>query len=374
MRLHHLLLLCLLAAGGLYCTEPTEPVFQLEQPFYLVEGQLADVAGRSSIRVRASRFRDVSLVFDDVTDAQVVAIAEAGTQVQWGPVAGEAGSYAPPADFRVLTGERWFVRVTFADGTVAESNPETVPRPTQLDGVNLAFDPEASFSTDRKRFLPGFRVLVDATDAGDVADYYQWDYRYWESSTVCATCYYGVYRNGECLPAVIPNGDRYDYLCLDIDSCYQVTPGGELNFASDLGFSGASTRDREIGNLEFDAYGGLLVEAIQYGLTEEAYNYGKVTSDLVNGGAGLNATIPSALTGNLTNVSGTDLIMLGFVSAVSVDTARTFVLRSELTGRPSTTADQRRVQLEPSVGPFSPPQAPCGGNGRSPLRPTGWPE
>ena len=349
-------------------------MFQLEQPFYLVEGQVADRPGRSRINVRASRFRDISLKLEEVADADVVAINGAGTQVQWEPVAGEAGSYLPPQDFSAETGQRWFVRITFADGTVAESNPETVPPPTRLDAVNIVFDQEGEFNTDRNRFLPAFRVLVDLTDDGSTQDYYQWDFRYWESSIICATCYYGVYRGGECIPATIPNGDHYDYLCLDVDSCFQVKPGGELLFASDLGFSGAGSGGREIGSIEFADFGGLLVEAIQYGLTEEAYNYGKVTSDLVSGGSGLNATIPAALTGNLTNVSDTDFGVLGFVSAVSVDTMRAFILRKETTGQPSTNANDRRIVLEPSVGPFSPPQAPCAGNGRSPLRPTGWPE
>ncbi len=369
-----LLLLCLLLVALTRCVEPTEPMFQLEQPFYLVEGRIADQPGRSVLSVRASQFRELSLQFERVTDATVTAISGAGTRVPWQHDPERPGTYLPPAEFSASAGQEWFVRIDFADGTVAESSPEIVPPATQLDGLDIVLDPEGIFDDDRNRFLPAFRVLVDATDEGSRTDFYQWDFRYWESSIVCATCFQGVYRNGVCLPFSIPSGNRYDYLCLDVDSCYQVKPGGALDLANDLGFSGGRIGGREIGQIEFRDYGGLLVEAIQYGLTEEAYDYGRVTADLVNGGSGLNATIPAALTGNLRNVSGTDTDILGYVSAVSVDTLRRFIFRDESLGRPSTTAEERRFRPEPASPFSSPPQAPCAGNGRSPLKPAGWPD
>lgn len=366
--------LLLVSALFCRCVEPTEPVFQLEQPFYLVEGQVADQPGRSKIKVRASSFREVSLEFDPVTDAEVTAFEAAGTQVQWFPQPGDPGIYQPPPDFAAVAGQRWFIRISFADGTVAESSPEVVPPSTSLDGLNIGFDQKGKFDNGRDRFLPVFRVLIDATDDGSRRDFYQWDLRYWELTIICKTCYYGVYREGKCISANIPNSDHYDYLCLGPGPCYQATPGAGLDFANDVGFSGGSMRGREIGTIEFTDFGGLLVEAIQYSITEEAYNYGKVTSDLVNGATGLNATIPAALTGNLSNVSDTDRGMLGYVSAVSVDTLRRFLVRDETTGKPSTSGFERRINLEPVVGLFVPPRAPCRGEGRTLIRPTGWPE
>ena len=369
LRCFFLLVLAIISTG---CIEPTEPEFQLGKPFYLVEGRIAAWAGGSQVTIRQSKFRDISLQFEDVTEATVVAVAGAGTQVQWLPETGEAGSYRPPAEFAAATGQTWFLRISFPDGTVAESAPETVPPPPQLDGLAVAFAQEGRFDEGRNRFLPVFRILVDATDDGSRADFYQWDFRYWERSRICKSCPFGVYRGGECIPATIPDGDRYDYLCLDVDSCYQVTPGGGLDYASDIGFSGGSIRGREIGDIEFIKYGGLLVEAIQYGLTEEAYTYGKATADLVNGSGSLNPTIPAALTGNLRATSGTEFDVLGFVAAVSVATQRRYTERDPTTGQPSTSYD-RSDRLEPSVGFFVPPRAPCAGEGRSPIKPVGWP-
>ncbi len=354
------------------CIEPTEPDFQLGKPFYLIEGRIADQPGRSQLTVRKSEFRAISLEFTEVTDATVLAVEAAGTQVQWQSEAGEAGSYRPPPEFAAATGEQWFVRVSFPDGTVAESSLETVPPPPQLDGLRIEFAQEGRYDEGRDRFLPVFRILVDASDEGARADYYQWDFRYWERRAICKSCYFGVYRDGKCVPAVIPNGDRYDYLCLDVDSCYQVKPGGVLNYVTDAGFSGGSVRGQEIGDIEFIEYGGLLVEAIQYGLTEEAYAYGKGTADLINGSGGLNPTIPAALTGNLRNTTDTERDILGYVAVVSVDTRRRYIERDLNTGTPSNSFD-RSNRIEPPVGFFVPPRAPCAGEGRTPFKPTGWP-
>ena len=371
-RLHlgTLLLSLLLTA----CIEPTTPDFQLEGPFYLVEGDIADRVGLSEVRVRQSNFRTVQLEFEDVAGATVVAEERAGSQVQWQASEADPGRYLPPADFRARAGEEWSLRVTFPDGTVAVSTPEVVPPQSQVQDVRLRFDQEGRFEEARGRFVPVFRVLLDSSDPAGEQNYYQWDYRYWELETVCATCIGGRYRDGVCIPdnVIDRNKQDFDYLCEGEDGCYREVAGGRFLFASDQAFDGGQLMGNEIGNIVFTQFGGLLVEGIQYGLTADAFAYGRTVNNLVEGNSGLNATIPAALNGNLTNVDPTGPDVLGYVRAVSVASDRQYIFRDADTGEP--VGRDRPINLEPIVGAFVPPMAPCAGSGRTPVRPAGWPE
>ena len=355
------------------CIEPTAPDFQLEGPLYLVEGDITDQPGLSEVRVRRSDFRTVALKFDDISGATVTAEQRAGPQVEWTEVEGSPGVYRPPADFAAAAGQTWSLRVIFPDGTEAVSTPETVPPPSRVDAVRLQFDQEGRYDEARRRFVPIFRVLLDSADPAGEGNYYQWDYRYWEELLICLTCVESRYRNGVCVPdnVIQRNRETFDYLCDVADRCYRRTDGNRFLFASDRPFDGGELTDNPIGDIVFERFGGLLVEGIQYGITAGAYEYGRVISDLVIGSSGLNATIPTALTGNLRNLDEEGEEILGYVRAVSVARRQLYIERTTATGEPL--GRDRPVNLEPIVGPFVPPRAPCAGNGRTPVRPEGWP-
>ncbi|MBB4079266.1 hypothetical protein GGR28_001886 [Lewinella aquimaris] len=372
MRASLIFLLFLLLVG---CTEPTEPRFQIEASFYLVEGKIADVEGSSEVNVRRSDFGSLQLEFESVPDADVVAVNGAGARVQWQLVDSVAGKYQPPADFAGRTGEAWFLEVNTADGTSIYSDPETVPPPVALTDFEIVFDQEASYDVGRERFIPAFKLLVDFQDPADRTDYYQWDYAYWEKIDVCASCYGGqVWREGSCRE--VGSGSRYvqryDYYCDALGGCYRQTVGNEFQYGQDEFFAGQAVVDRPIGQIEFIDYGGLLVEAVQYTITQEAYAYGKVISDLLTGSSGLNATIPATLDGNVRNADPEGVQVLGYVGTAGVSSMRRFITRSETTGTPLP-AD-RQIRPEPSVGAFIPPRAYCSGDGKTPEKPRGWPE
>lgn len=367
--------MCCLGLALTGCIEPTSPNFQLEDPFYLVEGDIADQTGRSEVRIRRSNFRQVQLEFDPVTGATVLAEEGAGTQVQWAPVPNEPGHYRPPADFRAAAGESWSLRVLFPDGTEAISTPELVPPPSAITGLELEFDQAGRFDENRDRFVPVFRVLLSSADRAGERNFYQWDYRYWEEILVCLTCQESRYRNGRCEvdQNVIPrNRETYDYLCDVEDGCYQETQGNRFLFVSDRTFDGGEVADNEIGDIVFTRLGGLLVEGTQYGLTAEAYEYGRTINDLIVGSSGLNAALPATLQGNLQSANPDDPDVLGYVRAVSVTSERLYLDRTTDIGTPL--ERPRPINLEPFSGAAPPPRAPCAGNGRSPQRPVGWPE
>ncbi|MCP9236467.1 DUF4249 family protein [Lewinella sp. JB7] len=364
-------MLCLIVFG---CTEPTEPRFQLEEPFYLVEGDIADQPDFSEIRISRSRFSNVQLTLEQVTDAAVTTTeALSGEVVIWSHDPERPGTYIPPPGFVAQSGEVWSATVSFPDGSRVVSLPERLPDPVDVEGLRVVFDQEGEYDRARRIFVPLFRILLDYTDPAGTANSYQWDFRYWEEEFVCATCIGGVYRGGSCIARPVGSGQdsRYDYACAGEETCFQQTRGHQFKYGSDRAFNGSSVRGQEIGTIEFTTYGGLLVEGILYSLTAEAYNYGRVVADIVEGNSGLNATIPAALIGNMRDPDNEDRQVLGFVRAVSVATQRRYLLRDVATGTPS--PNPTVINYEPPVGLFVPPRAPCRGEGRSPGKPAGWP-
>jgi hypothetical protein len=272
-------------------------------------------------------------------------------------------------------GESWSLRVIFPDGTEAVSTPEIVPPRSEITDLRLAFDQEGRFDQSRDRFVPVHRILLSGTDRAGQRNYYQWDYRYWEELLICLTCQQSRYRNGRCeadQSLINRNRETFDYLCDVPDRCYEESRGTRFLFASDQAFDGGEVTDNEIGNIVFSRLGGLLVEATQYGVTAEAYAYGRTVNDLIVGSSSLNAVLPATLLGNVRNLDPEAPDILGYVRAVSVASERRFIVRDQDTGTPLD--PPRPVNLEPFSGAAPPPRAPCAGNGRSPNRPEGWPE
>lgn len=370
------LTLALLLFVCVACIEPTQPEFQLEGPFYLVEGDITNLPGTSEVRVRQSDFRSVQLEFNPINDATVIAEqVGAGAQVQWDLVESSPGTYRPPADFAAAPGQTWRLRVRFPDGTEALSEPETLPAPAPVDDLRLVFAQEGRFDQARNRFIPVFRVLLSTSDPGDQTNYYQWDFRYWEQELICLTCIGGRYRGDRCVPdnVIDRNKQDFDYLCdVGTEGCYRETRNPRFVFATDQTFDGGRIVDNEIGDIPFTQLGGLLVEGQQYGITAAAYEYGRVVSDLVEGNSGLNATTPAALIGNLSRTDDGEQPILGFVRVATVTTLRRYLERDASTGE--LLPDNRVINLEPIQGTFVPPTIPCEGMGRTPFRPEGWPE
>lgn len=77
------------------CIEPTRPEFQLETPFYLVEGRIVADESTSEIRIRRSNFREAALEFESVVGAEVISSNDEGAAVSWQIIDADRGIYRP---------------------------------------------------------------------------------------------------------------------------------------------------------------------------------------------------------------------------------------------------------------------------------------
>lgn len=350
------------------CLDPTVPAFQLEDPFFLVEGRLLAGEGEGEIRIRESAFTEANKQFNEVQGAIVTTLEAGGASVTWTEDPQDPGVYRLPEDADILSGQTWRLNVVLPDGTTIESNPETVPEAVRVNDLNISFEQNSVFDAGINRFIPRFELYLDYEDPAGIDNFYAYEYRYWEEVIICISCERGRYRGGECIEdrSVMP---RYDYYC-DTDECYRITDGSEVIYGTDEFTNGQNVSGFPIGGIPFMAYGGLLVEGRILSVSRGGYNYGKVIQDLTSGNAGLNATTPAALDGNIRNLDPDGRTVLGFFGAVASASARSFIVRNQETGTPVGLND--RIYPEPNVGTFVPPLAPCEVPGRTSERPEGW--
>lgn len=353
------------------CADPVLPSFQLETGLYLIEGSIVDQPGESEVRVSISELSLGRYVLVPVRDALVVSTDETGMEVTWTL---NGSGYAPPAEFAAEQGRTYTLRVTTADGTVLESQPETVPTSASLIDARLRFEQEGFFSQTLNGFVPTIFLDVDLADPAGERNYYQLRYRKWERRLTCASCPRMFrYRNGECQEWRGNRAERWDYLC--DGQCWTIKNGTEQALFRDEFSDGNTVTNIEVAReIYYSRTGGILFEARLLGISKEAFLYNQVFNEQAQGGGGLNAVNPTALVGNMYNVANDKDIILGFVNAASVSTRRIYTDRSDILLDPL--PDPLPVILEPTpstcTGLECPPRVACEGENTTSEEPEGW--
>jgi hypothetical protein len=243
-----------------------------------------------------------------------------------------------------------------------------MPASVAIQEVRVVFEQEAYFSTGRDRFVPAFRMLLDLEDPSDEENYYQFGFTAWETIEVCASCERARWRNGECIAS--PDTRfvaRWDYLC-DME-CWVSAQSGGRNILSDAFINGNRVEDIEVGRFDFARTGGLLFVLEQFNITQPSFKFSEVLEGISEGSGGLNAPLPAALVGNLTDLSDNRTNVLGYVGVAAVNVERIYIDRDTVNGTPL--SSNASIILEPADP--SPPRAPCVGGVRTTERPAGWP-
>ena len=346
------------------CTDPAVPKYDYTTDFLLVDGRIVGTAGRSQVIVNRSGLQFGNFQLKPVVGARVVSVDDQGTEVRWLP-AGEAGTFRPPNEFVPLTGRTYHLRIETDEGEVIESDPEVILPTVTLDDLRIRFDQEAYFSTELERFVPAFTLLVDFDDPAAEDNFYQFTYRTWARTEICATCYGGVYRNGGCVAQA--RVEYYDYGCDRV--CWTVGRGTAVNILSDALSTGGPLRNVAAGQFPFVGSGGILTEVEMSSISGRALEYLRQLSQLTDGAGGLNAPLPAPLYGNLRDRSPNNTNVLGYVAAAAVSSRRLYFNRDSIAGTPLRPA---RVPRYEPLNP-SPPVAPCSGPNFTSEQPVGWP-
>jgi len=358
-----LLLVTLLTA----CADPVTPVYRYETGFLLMEGRIADQEGYSEIRLSRNELLFGFYALTPVEGAVVSSIDGDGQEVVWELVE-DSNRYRAPEGWTAEAGKSYHIRAVTPQGEAVESAPELMPASVAIQEVRVVFEQEAYFSTGRDRFVPAFRMLLDLEDPSDEENYYQFGFTAWETIEVCASCERARWRNGECIAS--PDTRfvaRWDYLC-DME-CWVSAQSGGRNILSDAFINGNRVEDIEVGRFDFARTGGLLFVLEQFNITQPSFKFSEVLEGISEGSGGLNAPLPAALVGNLTDLSDNRTNVLGYVGVAAVNVERIYIDRDTVNGTPL--SSNASIILEPADP--SPPRAPCVGGVRTTERPAGWP-
>lgn len=372
-------LFCLVALTVLLtsCTDPLVPAIRNDTELFLIEGDIVDRAGRSSVSVQRWVPDDNTYRIFPQRDLGVTSIAGDGEEITWAERE-DAGVYLPPDGFVGRVGVAYRIRVVTPGGGVFESRPETIPPPATFSGLTAEFEQESYFSAGLNRFVPAFRFYLNIEDPAGEANYYRANYRRWETIRKCASCSRARYRNGECIPDG-RNLGVWDYLCDTV--CYQMYEGDDGNIFDDAFADGGTIPRFEVARVDYARQtGGFLFEASLQSLTKGRYDYLDLIRTLSEEGGGLNATIPAPLVGNLETISsereGEPTILLGYFGAASEYSDRIFFRNEDVDGQPlPSNEDIREEPGVPNCDQFPlgcPPLAPCDGPNRTNIQPEGW--
>lgn len=349
------------------CADPVTPVYRYETGFLLIEGRITDQDGYSEIRLSRNEILFGVYQLTPVEDAVVSSVDDDGQEVAWEQME-ETNRYRPPVGWAAAAGKSYQIRAVTPQGEVIESTSELMPTNVPIQEARVKFEQEAYFSTAQNRFIPAFRMLLDLEDPGDEENFYNFGFTAWETIAVCASCERSRWRNGQCIAG--PDTRfvrRWDYLC-DME-CWISAQGGGRNILSDAFINGNRVDNIEVGRFDFKRKGGLLFVLEQYNVTKEAFAFSEVLEGISEGSGGLNAPLPAALIGNLTDLSENKTNVLGYVSVAAVNIERIYFDRDTVNGEPLPFSPP--IILEPADP--SPPRAPCVGGTRTAVRPEGWP-
>ena len=371
------IILLLLFFTLITCTDPVDPEFQYQQGLIYIDGFASDAPGASFAQIFESgeSFGRQTNVFQSGSEVRYVRVSD-GMQVL---LAEDGERYVAPPGFVISEGESWYLDAVLADGRHYISQPESALPPVALGDVSVRYEPELLFIEDYARDVPGHRLSVTFQDPPGQENYYFWQFRSYERLVHCQVCYnFSVFRDGVC---IAPNPDNpgpplkpyYTYSCEE--TCWQIRYNQKVEVFSDEFADGTTVTGLPVADVVLYQKRGILVELQQYSLNREAYRYYKTLKDLVDNNAGLNAPLPAALLGNLSNPDDAGEYVLGRFTVASQSTMPVYIERSGLDE-----AQLEEVIISQSEGfEDAPPPlvttAPCEeGPYRTSVEPEGWPE
>lgn len=322
----------LLACSQQACVDPVTPDFEFREGLVFIEGFASTSQGASFVIISESAIEFGVDVVNFIRGAQVRLLERDTDRVV--ALMELQDSYVPPSGFAVRPGESWLLDIRLADGTHYRSSYEPVSEPVPITNIRAEYNPRLYFREASQAFVPGHEIIIDFNDPGEVDNYYYWGYRSFENLENCEQCFFGIFREGECMAPIQGTNvaDYYDYRCES--ACWKIRYPEAIRILDDRLSNGQALTSQAVASIPLYTREDMVVELQQLSLTPTAYEYYRVLKDLVDNNSGFNAPPPAALIGNITNVDDDDDVVFGRFTAAATTTAHVFIARSEIEEEP----------------------------------------
>lgn len=357
---------------GLYaCIDPYPLSFNQENKILVVEGMLTnDFSNPDTIKINYSIYRYGNVIKEPASTFDVyVYLLNSKQKIQLVQIGLDA--FVPSTGFDIDSTEKYTLNFSIYDSEKGEqkytSTPQQIASTSPILKVYDSFNPQSELSEDGKKFNAANDVFIDFQDTPSQKNYYLWRYIHYEKLEVCATCNYGIYSfyAERCIPAQGVN--YYDYNCLS--NCYGIMKSKKINVFSDLASDGRLITGRRVAQIPFYFDNGCLVEIQQMGISPDAYTFYKNLESQTQTNGGLADTTPTAIVGNINNISNPDEKVVGFFNVVAIQKKRYWIDRATAKGEKANILGHIMIRDPNPMAPL----ATCKKSAtRTPFQPEGW--
>ena len=299
----------LLIALLLGCIEPIHFDVSESPQVMVIEGSVQQGKGPHTLSISYTGELGKQ-VFQTIDDAQATLFNSEGETEEF--VATGEGKYRTDGQIEGQTGVEYFIEVEVS-GKIYRSLPEILPVKISIDNAYFALEKEEVFQeADRVQAKPYFKVYTESTLPEDQNDIFI----LWNLENVF------VVTEIRCSPF---GGPRSCYIRFPLsDQLLPVFDGTKLAPGSSFNHLIAS----KIVDYSFGERQTFLI--FQNSITREAYDYWDKIKKVSQQHGSIFDVPPSAVKGNIYNISDPQDPVLGFFSALNTDTALISVTRFDL--------------------------------------------
>jgi len=293
------------------CVSPYYPNITKYENLLVVDGQLTNLPGPYTVKLsRTFKYSGDNEALGagvqpavQVTGAQVTIIDNTGLEVKLKEIS--SGEYSTvDTTFCGVPGKSYKLQIKTND-LVYESDFETLKTPTPIDKVYWEYKPQDNDGPKR------VQIFLNTHDSTNNTRYYAWEYEEtWK------------------FQVPLDDTDKPEWkLCYKSNSSFFLNLGTTNERNSDIIDRQVLQSIDENTNRLFIRY---TIQAKQYSLTEQTYNYFKDLITLNQNQGSLYDVAPYSLVSNVKNINNKDVPVLGYFVVAGVSEKRIFIDRSEL--------------------------------------------
>ncbi|WP_081681405.1 DUF4249 domain-containing protein [Flectobacillus major] len=356
------------------CVDPYEIDFEKDGKRLVVEGFFTDNAQEpDTIKIYYSSYSQEfakTLAIEGIK--AFIQVEE--TKEQIALLSPSVGRFVPPKSFVALPNQHYRLLFSLPNGDQYQSTAEQLTTTPPIAKVHSQFNLKSKMSDDGQSYLSAHELYVDYQDIPNKTNFYLWRYTHYERLQHCKTCNNSIldYGSQQCVVASgnLRGRPYFDYGCEGL--CYAIFHNPNIIVQSDRASDGRLVQNKLVAQIPYYYDYGCLVNIEQISVSLEVYKFYKLVELLSSSSGGLADTPPSAIVGNIQNITNPDEKVVGFFGVANIQKQQFWLDRTDATGKYAYILGHLIVE-EPSNPPTRPPFAACvPSDTRTPIQPKGW--